>query len=353
MTLLLLFASVSIIVSLLCSLWESVLLSITPSFVQVQLNETKSFGLKLAGFKETIDQPLAALLTLNTVAHTVGAIGVGQQATMLWSETSPVVTTLIVPGVMTLAILILSEIIPKTIGANHWQRLAPFTVHSLAIIIKLLWPLVWGCRVITRSLSSSKNKKAITRHDLLALTQIGTQEGTLAELEAAFIENVLNLNQYRLKDIMTPRAVMSVAPETWTVGQLYEHNPSSPFSRIPIYSGDNVDNITGFVLWRDVLESLQDGKGEWLLTDIKRAMTFTIEVQSVFSLYQQLIKTREHIVSVINEHGSVSGLVTMEDVMECFLGQEIVDETDQIIDLQAYSRQKGANFLKQAKGAGI
>ena len=345
--LLLLFACVSIVVSLLCSLWESVLLSITPSFVQVQLNEDKKFGLRLHSFKENIDQPLAALLTLNTVAHTVGAIGVGQQASVLWSAKSPIITTLIVPAVMTLGILILSEIIPKTIGANHWKRFSRFTINSLSIIIMLLWPLVWVCQRITRSLKSKTAQKEITRHDFLALTQIGTKEGALKELEANFIQNVLYLEKYRLKDIMTPRSVMAVAPQLWTVKQLCDKKPNSPFSRIPVYSGNNIDNITGFVLWRDVLETLQRKNDEVLLRDIKRSISFKVEVQSVFSLYQELIKNREHIACVINEHGSVSGLVTMEDVMECFLGEEIVDETDEVVDLQAYSKKMGTQYLQK------
>jgi CBS domain containing-hemolysin-like protein len=340
LSLLLFFFLISIVVSLLCSLWESVLLSITPSFVQVKLNENKRLGRLLASYKENIDQPLAALLTLNTVAHTVGAIGVGQQASIIWSSSAPIITTLVVPAVMTLAILLLSEIIPKTIGATHWKALTPFTVYSLAFIVKCLWPFVWGCQLITRALSRNKPEKSITRGDLLALTQIGTKEGTISGIESTFIENALRLKQYKVKDIMTPRAVMLAAAQTQTLKEFHSENKDCEFSRIPIYSGNGMDNATGFVLFRDILSQIENQNGDLTLSDIKRSISFKIESQSVFKLYNEFVQSREHIALVVNEHGAVSGLVTMEDVLECMLGQEIVDETDKVVDLQAYSRRQ-------------
>jgi len=338
-SLLIIFFLISIVISLLCSLWESVLLSITPGFVQLKLDEKTSFGVLLGSLKKNIDQPLAAILTLNTVAHTVGAIGVGQQASIIWADSALYITTLLVPIVMTLAILILSEIIPKTIGAIHWKTLAPFTIYSLSFIIKLLKPFVWFCQVITTFFSGGKPVKSFNRKELLALTQIGTKEGRLSQLEATFIENVLNLNQYKLVEIMTPRSMISAASELLTLREFYDQNRDSSYSRIPVFSED-LDNTTGFVLWKDVLKELQDDHGHKRLKDIKRSISFHVEMTSVFNVYKSLIQSREHMVLIVDEYGGVSGLVTMEDIIECFIGEEIVDETDRIVDLQAYSKEK-------------
>lgn len=330
---------VSIITSLLCSLWESVLLSITPSYVHIKAEEKTPFGQLLSSLKKNINQPLAALLTLNTVTHTVGAIGVGQQASIIWENNHPFITTVLVPTVMTLAILILSEIIPKTIGAIHWKKLAPFTIYSLAITIKVLRPFVWFCQIITKVLSNNKPKKIFNKKELLALTQIGIKEGGLSKIEANFIKNVLKLNHYRVTDIMTPRTVILAADETLTLRQFYKKNPHSSFSRIPIFQND-LDNTTGFILFKDVLEELQKNNGNKLLKELKRSLSFKIEISSVFSLYKDLIQNRQHLALVVDEHGGVSGLVSMEDVLECMIGEEIVDETDEIVDLQAFSKEQ-------------
>lgn len=337
-SILILFFSVSIITSLLCSLWESVLLSITPSYVQRQLKSGSRLGKRLAAFKDNIDQPLAAILTLNTIAHTIGAIGVGQQASLIWADSAPIITKIVVPVGMTIAILILSEIIPKTIGAVNWKALTPFTITSLSVVTKSLWPLVWACQIITSTLNSGKDKNVFSRNDLLAMTQIGAQEGKINNTEALFIENVLKLKSVKLKDIMTPRTVISMAPETITVAEFYEQNPNIPFSRIPLHDHNNPDDITGFVLKVDILNHLEQGKGDSQLSELRRDIPMQPDTQSALVQFTNSIKKREHISLVVNEHGVPVGIVSLEDLIEELVGQEIVDETDEVADMQAHAK---------------
>lgn len=334
------FFLVSIIVSSLCSLWESVLLSITPSYVQIVLSEKRSYGQMLDRFKTTIEQPLAAILTLNTIAHTVGAIGVGQQASLIWANASSVITGFIVPAIMTLAILIISEIIPKTIGAMSWKSLTPFTIYSLKIVIILLWPMVVACQFITGLVSKSYHKQSFSRQDLLALTKLGSKEGKVNSTEYVFIQNTLKLRQLRVKEIMTPSTVILSAPETMTVQTFFDKHPSIPFSRIPIYASHTLDNITGFILKTDLLAARYTETANAPLSNLKRSIQIVPETTTVFQLFNDLIRNRHHMAMVVDEHGAIVGLVSMEDVLETLIGQEIVDETDQIIDMQAYAKAK-------------
>jgi len=220
--LLITFFLLAILVSFLCSLLEAVLLSITPSYAQVKLKEGGRVGRQLELFKSNIDRPLAAILTLNTIAHTVGAIGVGDQSAKIWSDANPMITGVVVPVIMVLGILILSEIIPKTLGANHWKKLVPFTVNTLAIIIFLLYPLVWVSQIITRALKKDKSQSVFSRSEFLAMAEIGVTEGVFEKQDSEIIANLLRLDMVRTEDIMTPRTVVRVASEDMTVSQFYK-----------------------------------------------------------------------------------------------------------------------------------
>lgn len=243
----------SLILSFLCSIWEAVLLSITPSYMRVKLNEGGKVGRILEEFKENIDRPLAAILTLNTIAHTVGAIGVGQEATKIWADSSPWITALAVPVAMTAAILLLSEIIPKTIGAVNWKALAPFTAHSLNFTLILLTPIVWICQLMTRAFNRSE-KSVFSRSDFLAMAEIGSQEGHLDETETKFIYNLLHFKNHQAKDIMTPRTVMVSAPQEMMARTFYDMQDELIFSRIPLREQNDSESIIGYVLKDEVLE---------------------------------------------------------------------------------------------------
>ncbi len=350
---LILFFSVSILFSFLCSLWEAVLLSISPSYMQVKLNEGQRVGLILKSFKDNIDRPLAAILTINTIAHTVGAIGVGQEATKIWSATNPWMTGVVVPVVMTAAILILSEIIPKTIGANNWKWLAPFTVRSLDVVIKITYPIIWVCQLVTRAFNTSKEKNVFSRTDFLAMAQIGSEEGALDQTESAFIHNLMHFKNYKARDVMTPRTVVVTAPQNMTARDFYDKQDELVFSRVPLRVDFDQEAIVGYVLKDEVLEHLIDDEKDKPLSAFKRDMISVPEDYSIFQLFNDIIKKREHIALVVDEFGGMSGIVTMEDIIETLLGAEIVDETDTVVDLQEMAKNQWKSRHKRMVKTGV
>ncbi len=334
------FFMVSICISFLCSLWEAVLLSISPPYTQLKVNEGKKIGLILKDFKANIDKPLATILTLNTIAHTVGAIGVGEQATKIWANANPIITAFIVPATMTAAILILSEIIPKTIGANNWKFFAPFTVRCLNIIQIILFPFVYVCQIITRLICKNQHGKSIfSRSDFLAITQICNEDGSIDNTEAKFINHLLGFKEFCASDIMTPRTVAIIASEEMTAREFYDVQEELIFSRVPIYKDGNKDLITGYVLKDEILEYIVDGEPHKALRELKREIIVVEGNYSILTLFHDFIAKREHIALVSDPYGGMAGIVTMEDIIETLIGTEIVDETDEEVDLQALARK--------------
>ena len=350
---LLLFALVSIVFSFLCSIWEAVLLSITPTFVNTELNKGSSLGKSLQRFKEDIDRPLSAILTLNTIAHTVGAIGVGAMAATMFAGREPIGGILsyesMVAIIMTLAILYLSEIIPKTIGANNWKALAPFTVSSLTILLRLLTPLIWVSQWITKSFKKDKGKGVLTRTDFLALADVGKTSGALEEAESSIISNLLGMDTLKVQDIMTPRTVMQMVNEEMTLQEYYDKHQPLRFSRIPVYQ-NSPDSISGLVLKDDILNHMLQGKQSEPLKTIRREIKLINQEKSLKEFFNYIHEDSTHIAIVHDNYGSVTGLVTMEDMMETILGLEIVDESDGHTDLQVLARKR---WEERAKKLGI
>ncbi len=350
---LLLFALVSIVFSFLCSIWEAVLLSITPTFVNTELNKGSSLGKALERFKEDIDRPLSAILTLNTIAHTVGAIGVGAMAATMFAGEEPLFGILsyesLVAIIMTLAILFLSEIIPKTIGANNWRSLTPFTVKSLSILLKLLAPLIWVSQWITKSFKKDKEKGVLTRTDFLALADVGKSSGALEEKESSIITNLLGMDTLKVQDIMTPRTVMQIIDENTTLQEYYDNHQPMRFSRIPVFD-KTPDSVTGLVLKDDILQAMLEGRQNESLKSIKRDIKLIKQDKSLKEFFAYLTDENEHIAIVHDTYGSITGLVTMEDMMETILGMEIVDESDNVTDMQALARKR---WEERAKKLGI
>ena len=357
MGLLLLFFSLSILFSFLCSICEAVLLSIPPSYVEIKNQEGDPVGKLLKEFKTDIDRPLSAILTLNTIAHTVGAIGVGSQAGALYGDQPlviggaemPFTMEPVIGALMTLAILILSEIIPKTLGANYWKQLVPFTVRALRVVIIVLWPLVWFSQFITKKLKKDKTKSVFSRADFTAMAELGAREGVFAKEESKIIRNLLRFNTIRAKDIMTPRTVVLAADQNQTISDFFEAHQDLRFSRIPIFQ-DSKDHITGFVLKDVLLLKIIKGESDKPLSAIRRELMIVNEFINIPDLFNKLMEKREHIALVVDEFGGMAGLVTMEDVIETLLGMEIVDEWDKIEDMQKLAR---LNWEKRARAMGI
>lgn len=336
-TLLIVFLLVSIVFSFLCSVWEAVLLSITPSFTQMRIQEGGELGATLQSFKENIDRPLAAILTLNTIAHTAGAIGVGAQASKIWGTS--IMATAVVPVLMTLAILILSEIIPKTIGANYWQELAGFTVKCLRFVMWVLAPLVYVSQIITKALKKDKDASVLSRADFGAMAELGTQQGVFDEGESNILRSLLRFNTIFAKNVMTPRTVMIASDQHDTIRQFHDAHPHLRFSRIPVYE-TSPDHITGYVLKDTVLRQLVEGHGDQPLSSIRLDVTAVKEDFPIPDLFSHFTSNSEQIAVVLDEFGGTAGLVTMEDVIETLLGLEIVDEQDKATDMQALARKQ-------------
>ncbi len=345
MLLLILFFVLSIVFSFLCSIWEAVLLSITPAYTQQLVQDGGEPGVSLQSFKENIDRPLAAILTLNTIAHTVGAIGVGAQASRIWGVS--LMATVIVPVVMTLAILLLSEIVPKTIGANFWRELTPFTVRSLNFIIKMLAPLVMLSQLITRMLKKDKSASVLSRADFTAMANLGSQQGVLDESESQLLQNLLKFNKVRAQDVMTPRTVVIACDETTSLAGFHARHSDLRFSRIPVFK-EKPDNVTGYFLKDEMLASLLKKPGSSApVSTLRRDIIAVSEDFPILKLFTRFIETREHIALVLDQFGGKAGIVTMEDVIETLLGIEIVDELDQTVDMQALARKRWEQRAQQ------
>jgi len=354
MSLLIFYAVVSIFFSFLCSILEAVLLSIPSTFITIKKQEGKKFATTLERLKKDVDKPLIAILTLNTIAHTVGAILVGVQAENLDFKINVlgVNTVGIVSAIMTFLILVVSEIIPKTIGATYWKQLANFTSKALVILIfPLKWTGILWLLQLTTKLIGGKNihGSILSREDFHAMTDLAQEEGVFEKNESAIIKNLLTFKEVQAKDIMTPRTVMVTASEITTIKTFFNEHPKLHFSRIPIYK-DNADNITGVILKNEMMEEIIKGRGDQLLSTIKREILVTNRNLPIPDLFEKFIAQREHIALVVDEYGATSGLVTMEDVIETLLGLEIMDESDNVADLQLLARR---NWETRAQKIGL
>jgi CBS domain containing-hemolysin-like protein len=353
MTLLFVYALVSIFFSFLCSILEAALLSFTPSFIKLKAQEGKGYAKTLTNFKKDIDKPLIAILTLNTIAHTVGAILVGVEAEKLpyKVEFFGINIVGIVSAIMTLLILIVSEIIPKTIGATYWKSLGSFTALFLQIIIFPLkyTGILWLLLLTTKLIGKSAHVSTMSREEFMAITDAAEQEGVFEENESAVIKNLLIFKSVTAKNVMTPFSVVTSEDETLTLNKFHEKYKSLRFSRIPIFKGKS-HNITGFVLKDDLLEEIVEEQGEKPLSDIKREMTVVQDDVPIPDLFDTFINQRAHIALVVDEYGNTTGIVTMEDIIETLLGLEIMDESDAIEDMQAQARK---NWERRAKRMGI
>lgn len=359
MSLLLLYASLSIFFSFLCSILEAVLLSITPTFITIKKQEGKRYATTLESFKNDVDKPLIAILTVNTVAHTVGAIMVGVQAETLDYKVNILGINIvgIVSTMMTILILVVSEIIPKTIGATYWQQLANLTSKALVLLIfPLKWTgILWMLQLTTKLIGGKKvHGSVLSRADFHAMTDIAQKQGVFEESEGTIIKNLLTFKEVHVKDIMTPRTVMKSASEDETIQSFFEKHPKLQFSRIPVFL-KNSDNITGFILKDEVLEEIINGNGNNNLKKIKREILITTRNLPIPDLFEKFIEKREHIALVVDEYGTTSGIVTMEDIIETLLGLEIMDESDNVADLQLLARKsweiraKKLELLKKKK----
>jgi len=350
MGLLLFYGVISIFFSFLCSILEAVLLSVTPTFINLKKQEGKAFASNLEELKKDVDRPLIAILTLNTIAHTVGAILVGKEAEGLYGSEDGY-GVFIVSAVMTILILVASEIIPKTIGATYWKSLANFTTKALNILIfPLKWTgLLWLMQLTTKLIGGKGHGSVLSREGFLVMADMAHEEGVFEGNESKIIKNLLTFKEVFAKSVMTPRTVMKLENEETTVEDFFNRNMNLRFSRIPVYS-ETEDNIKGLVLKDEIFKEMALGNGSKKLVELKRDIIIVERNLPIPTLFEKLVETRNHMALVVDEYGSVSGIVTMEDVIETLLGMEIMDESDNVSDLQNLARK---SWEARAKKLGI
>ncbi|HBH06438.1 MAG TPA: hemolysin [Flavobacteriales bacterium] len=332
----------ALVVSFLCSIMESVLLSVPQSFLIVKQNEGHQWASSFIDLKINVDKPLSAILSLNTVAHTIGAAGVGAQAIKVFGEAS----FGIVSAVLTILILVVTEIIPKTIGARYWRNLSRVTYYTIRTMMILTYPLVLMSARITRIISNTNEEQTTSREEIAALAGIGADEGLFSYKENIIIQNILKLKNIRVTEIMTPRVVVAVADENLSLKEFLRKKDYLSYSRIPVFSGSN-ENITGYVLRREVLEKLAEDQHDLTLKNIKRDIMVFPGTSVLYLLWERLLEKKEHISLIVDEYGGLEGIVTMEDVIETLLGLEIIDENDAVTDMQKYARERWKS--RQAK----
>ncbi|MDR2286160.1 MAG: CNNM domain-containing protein [Prevotellaceae bacterium] len=320
-------------VSFLCSVAEAVILSIPKSFVKTKVVHGSKTAKRLMGFKDDIDKPLSSILSLNTIAHTIGAAGVGAQATTIFGEVYFGLTS----AILTVLILVLSEILPKSIGTRYCRELSMTMTETIRVMIYITYPVVLLSKLITKIVSGNKERETVSREEVGVLAEIGVEEGVFAESESKIINNLLKLQQMKVNRIMTPRTVVISADEETTLSEFINRPEVQRHSRFPIY-GENIDNITGYVLKLDVLENLTIGK-DIALKQIKRHITVCYEGTTIPKVFDILLGSKEQIALVVDEYGGMDGIITLEDVIETIFGLEIVDERDGQADMQQLAKE--------------
>lgn len=345
-TMLVIFVLVALVFSFVCSVAEAVLLSITPSYIEtLRVSEPKRAALVKQLRQENVDRSLAAILTVNTIAHTVGAIAAGAKATTVFGNA----WIGLFSGAMTLAILFLSEIIPKTIGAVYWPKLVGVTMLFIRAAIRLLYPLIWISEGLTRLIAHGKDVHLFSRDELLAMTNIGERTGQIKEYESRIIRNLMQFSSVQATDIMTPRTVMTALQSDISVTGALKVILETPFSRLPLY-GQDLDDILGVVLKDEALALEAQDKGATALSVLRRDVERVPADMVLPQLLEQFLASRHHIAIVVDAYGGTKGLVTLEDVIEALLGLEIMDEMDSVEDMRVLARKQ---WLVRAQKLGI
>ena len=336
MTLLLFYLFLAVVVSFFCSISEAVLLSVRPSYIAALEKSNKRGAKVLKKLNDSLDRPLAAILTANTISHTMGAAGVGAQATVIFGNEY----LGLISAILTIIILVFSEIIPKTIGATYWKQLAPTFGVLIDWMVKVLLPMVWLSEKLTRLLSGGKSSTlTFSRDEMQAMVEIGKEEGLFDKEEHGIFTNLMKIRQISVRDIMTPRTVIFSLPQDLTAQRFFDQHVDTPFSRIPIFK-DNHDDIVGYVLKVDLLTAQANDDHDRKLMDFMRNFTVLPDTLTALEAYNRLIHDKSHIALVVDEYGTVQGLVTLEDVLETIIGLEITDESDTVEDMRALAQKR-------------
>ena len=331
----------SILISGLCSTLEATLLSTPLSYITGLEEQGIKGAERLKKLKQNSDRPISAILCLNTIANTVGASIVGSLVYEVYGDALVGVFSTI----FTFCILILSEIIPKTIGASYWRSLAIPASSIINLMIVITFPLVWILERLQRLISSRSEQVSVSREDISAMVSVATEEEVIEKEEKKMIQNLLKLDEVTAHEIMTPSVVVEMAPSNMTIREFYDSD--NTHSRILVYDEENDEYILGYVLRQEVLEKMAEDKFTATLNDILRPVLHFKEEDSVSDIWEVLLEKKEHISVILDEYGSLRGIVTMEDVIETMLGHEIVDEKDEVVDMQEYAKEQWEKAQKE------
>ncbi len=345
MGLLLLFLFGAMGISFLCSVLESVLMSTSLSYINLREEEGYAPAKLMSKYKDDTSRPLAAILSLNTIANTIGAAGVGMQVTAVfgskWFGLMSAITTIL--------ILVFSEIIPKVIGTSYWRELMGFTARTIRALIFILYPLVLLVELITKAFPDNEDDPSVSREEVLAMVNVGEEEGVVDEDENKIFTNLMRLDSIHAYDVMTPRVVAKIAPESTTLRAYYDNDEYDHFSRIPLYNPTAPEYITGYVLRNDALEELTEDHFRKTLGGIKRALPAFDQDLTLGIIFDSMLKQKSQIAQIIDEYGMFVGILTLEDIIETIFGLEIIDENDTVIDMQQYARDRWEQRQKKYK----
>lgn len=333
-----------ILISALCSLFEAVLLSTPISHIEKLASEGKASGRIFRELRQDVDRPLSAILSLNTIANTGGAVVAGAAFVKVFGADLEAYFTVTI----TLAVLFLSEVVPKTMGTVYNRLLSPFVAGPLRALVVVFAPLIAICRLLTRTIAHGRAYHEVSGDELIMLAKLGHRAGTLDADEAQVIQNMLSLKTKTAKEVMTPRIVVFSLNEGQTVKDALGKGPVWRYSRVPVYA-DDFEDIVGIVLRGEALESLSKGRAETLLSELMRPVHFVLETNTLDRILKMFLERRQHLFVVIDEYGGVSGILTLEDVLEEILGEEIVDELDQVTDMRELARKRRRDVLKNGE----
>ncbi len=332
---------ISIALSALCSTLEATLLSTPLSYITGLEEQGVSGASRLKKLKQNPDRPISAILCINTIANTVGASVVGSLVYEVYGDA----LVGIFSTVFTFAILILSEIIPKTIGTSYWRSLALSSAVIINAMIFITFPLVWVLERMQKTISSKSNQVSVSREDISAMVSVATEEEVIETEEKKMIQNLLKLDEVTAHEIMTPSVVVEMVPGSMTIKEFYDSD--NTHSRILVYDEENDEYVVGYVLRSEVLEKMAEDNFSAPLNDIIRPIMTFEEDDTVADIWEKLLEKKEHISAILDEYGSLRGIVTMEDVIETMLGQEIVDEKDEVVDMQEYAKDQWEKAQKE------
>ena len=336
MALLLFFLLGAMAISFLCSILEATLMSTPISYITMREEEGYKPATRFKEYKQDSSRPIAAILSLNTIANTIGAAGVGHQATEVFGSG----WFGLVSAVMTILILVFSEIIPKTIGTTRWKSLMGFATALIGALIVLMYPLVLLIELLTRLVTpKDAEEPAVSRDEVSAMANVAEEEGDLEEDENTIIQNLISMDEVKAFDVMTPRVVCEIAPESMTLKTFYKSKRYRHHSRIPVYA-DNDEYITGYILRMEALQLMAEDKFDLTLGEIRRDVATFDEDTTLDKIWDEMLSKDEQIAIIINEYGSFQGILTLEDVIETLLGSEIVDENDTVRYMQQLARDK-------------